>query len=93
MDLVRWALIVFGVTLVVTFSKIAAPIRKIWPALLHCPLCFGWWVGLGLGYIMQLGPAPSSWPLPLAALADAFASSAVCWTWHVVLVRLGADEL
>jgi hypothetical protein len=50
-DLVRWALVVFGVTLVVTFSKIAAPIRKIWPAMLHCPLCFGWWVGLFFGAV------------------------------------------
>ena len=91
-DLVRWALVAFGLTLVVTFSKIAAPIRRIWPAMLHCPLCFGWWVGLALG-LFHFGPAPSSWPLPLAALGDAFASSAACWTWHVVLVRLGADKL
>jgi hypothetical protein len=92
-DLVRWALVVFGVTLVVTFSKIAAPIRKIWPAMLHCPLCFGWWVGLFFGAVGRVGPAPDSWPLWAAALTDAFASSALCWTWHVVLVRLGADEL
>ena len=91
-DLVRWALVVFGVTLVVTFSKIAAPIRRLWPAMLHCPLCFGWWAGLALG-LLRFGPAPSSWPLPVAALADAFASSALCWTWHVVLIRLGADKL
>ena len=92
MDLIRWSLIAFGVTLVVTFSKIAAPIRRIWPAMLHCPLCFGWWVGLGLG-LLRFGPAPGSWPLAAAALADAFASSALCWSWHVILVRLGADKL
>jgi hypothetical protein len=79
MDLVRWALIVFGVTLVVTLSKIAAPIRKIWPVMLHCPLCFGWWVGLFFGLTMRLGPAPSSWPLWAAGLADAFASSPATW--------------
>ena len=90
--MVSWALIVFGVTLVVTFSKIAAPIRKIWPAMLHCPLCFGWWAGLALG-LVHLGPAPASWPLVPAAIADAFASSALCWTWHVILARLGASDL
>jgi hypothetical protein len=88
--MISWALIVFGVTLVVTFSKIAAPIRRLWPTFLHCPLCVGWWVGLGLG-LLHLGPAPTT--LPMAPVADAFASSALCWSWHVILIRLGADRL
>jgi len=92
--MISWAFICFGVTLVITGSKIAKPIRAIYPPLLSCPLCVGWWVGLVTALLpLHLGPAPSSWPLPMAALADAFASSAMCWTWHVVLVRLGADKL
>lgn len=96
--MLAWALIVFGITLVVTGSSLFRPFREsLRPGklqtLFRCPLCFGWWVGLVLALVTHMGPAPAAWPLWMAALADAFASSAVCWTWHVVLVRLGADEL
>ena len=96
--MVAWALIVFGITLVVTGSSLFRPVREAMrPALLKklimCPMCFGWHVGLWLELIMRLGPAPAHWPLAVAALADAFAASALCWTWHVVLVQLGADKL
>jgi hypothetical protein len=96
--MIAWALITFGITLVVTGSSLFKPFRAslrpgFFQKLLSCPMCFGWWTGAGLELVMRFGPAPEPWPLWMAALADGFASSAVCWTWHVVLVRLGADEL
>lgn len=80
-----WLLTTYGATLVVTGSRIAAPIRRLWPALLGCPMCFGFWVGLAEGF--------TRWGLTGSPLLDGFAASAWCWTAHVVLARLGAEKL
>lgn len=86
--LMTWALIVYGVTLIVTEGKLFAPVRALaerrspWAGtLLGCPMCFGWWVG---ALVSLLGWSPSAvglggWPLPLRVLFDGAASSAVCW--------------
>ena len=34
-------------TLIVTESLLFARVRALWPALLGCPLCLGFWVGIG----------------------------------------------
>lgn len=38
-----------GTTLIVVRGTIAAPLRKLWPALLGCAQCAGWWVGAAAG--------------------------------------------
>jgi hypothetical protein len=38
-----------GTTLIVVDSTLFRPIRKLWPALLGCAQCFGFWVGAAAG--------------------------------------------
>jgi hypothetical protein len=79
-----WLLATLGVALVVTKSRIGAPLRRRFPVdpagdgagpddkvvdfahLLRCPMCVGWWVGVGLSPLgLRLVQAPSwapSWP-------------------------------
>jgi hypothetical protein len=93
--LLTWALVVHGVTQIVTVSRIARPIREAAPsslrALLSCAMCFGFWVGFMLS-LAGLGPVRQvvGWPVAASALLDGAASSAVAWAAHVVLARLGA---
>ena len=61
--------------------------------LLRCPMCLGWWSGAGL-WLLGLRPVegpPPHHPLEvlLAIWLAGCASSAVCWSGHVVLVKLG----
>ena len=97
--MVLWLLLTYGITLVITGSSIFRPIRQLDPSgLLKCPMCTGWWVGVGLS-IYSLGPASGQvWHTNMpqllpTMLANAFSSSAWCWAVHVVLTRLGADKL
>jgi hypothetical protein len=76
--------------------------------LVHCPKCMGWWVALLLTPL-HLGPAealPSQavleslapWASAFAMLAvrgvlNAFAGAALCWILHVLLCKLGAEQL
>jgi zinc transporter ZupT len=38
-----------GTTLIVVRGIIFRPIRRLWPALLGCSQCVGFWVGAGVG--------------------------------------------
>lgn len=82
----------YGVTLVITGSRIFAPVRtrvfRDWH-FVRCPMCVGWWVGLAVGLAGYGAAAWGSWP----AVAQAFAGSGFCWVTHVVLVRLGSERL
>jgi len=99
--LLAWCLVTYGITLVLTGSKIIEPLRRrfdlVFPKshFAHCPMCIGWWVGFGLGLLLpRLGPlAPLELPRWEQALGEAFAASGVCWGIHVVLVKLGSEEL
>jgi hypothetical protein len=115
MNFVVWATVVWGVTMIVTTSKLFAPLRDRLPrtcgmknhvtprtflgSLLACPMCFGWWVGAGfaaLGYtpVVIVTPWLPGWAqLGLTIVSAGAAASAVCWTWHVVNVRLGSLDL
>lgn len=101
--LLSWALAVYGFVLIVTGSKICEPLRRlgarIHPTLgyfLGCPMCMGFWTGAaaslaGLPLFIRWDVAPAA---GLAALvANGCAGSAVCWSFHVVLAKLGAEEL
>ena len=96
--LLCWWLFVYGLTLCITGAKITEPLRHVaerWPLLhvfLCCPMCVGWWVGGATALGLQ-------WPLltltnkAATVAASAFAASAACWSTHVVLAHLGAEEL
>lgn len=96
--MLAWFFVAYGVTLVVTGSKVAAPLRRLFSrtragaALVVCPMCVGFWVGLALAYLLPAGAPVAAGPV-VGPLACAFASSAACWTWHVVLARMGAESL
>lgn len=97
--MVLWLLLTYGVTLVVTGSKIAEPLRRLIGRIprvgyaIACPMCFGWWVGLGVS-LLGVGPAHGS-PLPtwMIPIADAFCASAWCWIAHVLLAHFEAEEM
>lgn len=101
---VSWLLVTYGVTLVVTGSKLTAPLRNFlasrsefwahWSSnLIRCPMCAGWWVGLALSLVLP-GLCPvTAGPAVVVPLANAFAASAACWMVHVTLARLGSQAL
>ena len=61
--LAAWILIVWGVTSVVTTSRLLRPLRdRFAPETLaydfvRCPQCIGWWVGLCASVALRLGVA------------------------------------
>jgi hypothetical protein len=83
-----WFLTVYGVTLVVTESKLFAPVRAAaaarvpWLAtLLSCPMCLGFWCGAGLslgGWSPSAAIVPA-WPRLVRALADGAAAAGAAW--------------
>lgn len=88
----------FGLVEVVAVGRIFARVRAWllvgWTAplgrLVHCPMCLGVWVGAGFAAV---GLFPLGAPRWLEISTGAFASSAWCWSAHVVLARLGAGDL
>lgn len=94
--LLVWCAVVFGVTNIVTQSRLFLGVRARLPEtgrlamlgiLVRCPMCFSWWVGAALevaGFTVL--PALAGGIVVRALLAGA-AASAVAWTWHVLLLR------
>ena len=96
LHLVHWVLVVFGVTLIVTYSKIAAPLRRNVPtnflkSLVKCPLCFGFWAGLALS-LFGFRLAESHIPF-VGPILDGAAASAVAFLLYLIALRLGAGAL
>lgn len=100
-SLAVWVLAAYGLTLTITGSKICEPLRRLlqrpdWlKTLVHCPMCMGFWVGVLMAFVrIELFP-------PLAevggrvshAIVHGFCSMASCWIIHVLLVRLGSEDL
>jgi len=60
LDIIVWSLVSFGITITVTQSYIFAKIRSALEKksaflgkLIHCPMCFSFWVGLLLTLLWQ----------------------------------------
>jgi len=100
--LMTWSLALYGAVLIVTGSRIAEPLRRRGKALspllgyfLGCPMCMGFWVAaalslLGLSLVIRCDDALSPF---VRVVLDGCAGSATCWSTHVVLARLGAEDL
>lgn len=94
-----WVLITYGLTTIVTRGSIFHTLRlgaptQLLRTLLACPLCFGFWVGFGLGFA-HLGPATMllpTWPAWASAIGDGWAASGACWIVHVVMLSLGEND-
>ncbi len=73
--------------------------RNFLGTLLACPMCTGFWVGvvwamLGLSPVhLEVAAVPQKYLLFPSLLGAGAAASGVSWTWHVVLHKLGADDL
>jgi hypothetical protein len=90
--MLQWALVVFGLTTIITQSKLFAPIRRGFKngtgsKFIECPMCVGFWVGFGLSIFPGLSLGGH---LLVRWLTDGFASSGLNWLLYVILVRLGA---
>lgn len=80
--LVVYSIATFGVAFVLGHSTITLPIREriaeshaplaaVFLALIECPACASWWVGLAVGFIGLLVAPPSYgwWPVALPLVA------------------------
>lgn len=87
----------YGLTNIVTGGKIFAGLRAwllsknvsagFW---IQCPMCFGLPVGV-FWALAGLWPRMTWWPMDL--LAAGCVGSGWCWAVHVVMVKMGEDEL
>lgn len=94
---ITWILVVDGVTTIVTTSLLFRPLReaaffvrdghRTWLGkLIHCPMCFGFWVGV-LGCLLGIRILEHRW-LVVALVANGSAASTVCWTTHLIRSKL-----
>ena len=98
MDLLVFLLTCYGVTNIVTASRLFLGIRG-WLAArsepagywIRCPMCFGVPVGIAT-WLLGLRPMPPIGVLGELVVAGAI-SSAGCWIGYVILNRLGAGDL
>jgi hypothetical protein len=78
-----------GLTIVVTLGKIAAPLRRIYPPLLTCPMCSGVWIGGAAGVVYVAQPYLPGWACTAAfVVCVAFACSLAA-----TVVGLGIEKL
>jgi len=89
MNLAVWSLVAFGITTIISISKIFKPVRE-WVSernqfisdMIACSMCLGFWVGILLSLTLY---SPTG-----NFFFDACLSSAVCWilyciTWFFAL--------
>ena len=63
-----------GFVVIVSMGKITAPVRKIWPAMMSCSMCFGIWGGMGWALALLARPSLPVW---MADVHDAIAFACV----------------
>lgn len=65
-----------GLVIVVSLGTAAAPLRKLWPQMLGCPMCFGVWAGTFWGYLLMFHHKMPAWlSIPFDATAFSFCVS------------------
>lgn len=90
LDLLLFCLVAFGITNIITVSKIGAPWRSLAAKihtklgeLFHCPMCMGFWVGLGLSF----------WKSPTEVIfLDAILGSAAAWIIYCITWKLALSD-
>ena len=98
-ELTVWAMVVYGLTLILTTSSLFAGARRhllrIHPmlgALARCPMCLGFWVGAAGALMPSLRVVDTGF-LPCDLILSGAASSGWCWMVHVVMTRMGQNDL
>jgi len=100
-NILDWIITSFGISLVITQSKIFKSTRerialasKFLGELVKCIMCTGFWVGITLSLLFNLGPNISAISIkPIRIFADGFATSGIVWIIYVVLYRYFQDPL
>ena len=92
-------LITFGISLVITQSKIFAPIRTriakistFLGDLVKCIMCTGFWIGLFLSLFLNIG-INSVHNVLIRITLDGFATSGFVWFVYVILYRYFQDPV
>jgi hypothetical protein len=90
-NLLTWILVSFGITLAVTQGSIFDGLRtratNMHPKLgqlLGCPMCFGFWVGMGLNVFYK--------PITSFILWDGFLSLSTCWILYCMCLWFTHDD-
>jgi hypothetical protein len=79
--LVRWVFPIVAIVYVLGYSSLFAPVRKwrrlpaILSALLDCPMCIGFWAGIGVGALQVL---PIEWPVWAAPIGIGGCTGIAC---------------
>lgn len=90
-DLVTWAFVCFGISFALTHSKVFAKVREKANSVHHmlgyfmeCPMCMGFWVGMGLGFL---------WVSPTGVIAlDGFFGLTACWLLFCISWKLALKD-
>ena len=97
-ELTAFLLASYGTTNILTGGRICEPMRawftrrsRLAGHWVRCPMCIGLPVGMGWS-LLVLAPVAGLDPIRQCLVAGA-ASSGWCWMVHVVLQRLGKDDL
>jgi hypothetical protein len=78
-----------GFVFVVTQSKATACVRRVWPDMLSCSLCFGVWAGAAWGALLLARPVMSQWACASHEVASvAFAVSLLAYAAQQIVCRL-----
>lgn len=90
-----YLLAVYGLSNAIAVLKFGQPIRKVCKpvpvigALLCCPACIAFWIGMGISVLFFSPAAPLVDVWWKAMFIDGLASSGVVWLLHVTAERLG----
>lgn len=105
LTLLLFSLITFGLTTIITISKIgyfwrelAEKTHKKLGELFRCPMCMGFWVGLGLSFWISptehlfLPKGESSFAIIRQLLLDGILGSSVSWLLYCVTWKLALKD-
>ena len=90
-DFIIWGLVCFGVSFGITHSKIFSKVRQLASKInntvgyfFQCPMCMGFWVGIGLGWL---------WISPTGLIfLDGFLGLAITWLLYCVSWKLALQD-
>ena len=90
----NWLVIVWGIWVALAHSSLLRPLRENLPRtarkFIECPLCFGWWLGLGCGIGLELERGFRITSL-FTVVLFAFAASGFCF-FAAKLIYLGSGN-
>lgn len=100
-DFLIWTTTTFGISLVLTQSKILKSTREtilkyseFFGTLVKCIMCLGFWIGLFYSLVFSIGPNVGKINnIIVRSIFDGFASSGFVWFVYVILYRYFQDPV